>query len=166
MSTSRHRIPILLAVVLLFAASCSSGSSQDDDMNMDDEHAAGAFGEPGDAANATRTIEVTANDNYTFDPPSVAISKGETVIFKVTNAGSIPHTFLVGDQAAQDEHEEEMTSGENMAGMHDEPNIVEVQPGETGEVVWHFTDSGTFIYGCHETGHYAAGMKGTIIVTG
>ncbi len=48
--------------------------------------------------------------------------------------------------------------------MHDEDNVVMLQPGETKELTWNFTESGTFLIGCHQPGHYAGGMKATIDV--
>lgn len=49
--------------------------------------------------------------------------------------------------------------------MHDEPNAVSLQPGETKELTGTFTSAGELIYGCHEPGHYDAGMRGTLTVT-
>jgi uncharacterized cupredoxin-like copper-binding protein len=42
--------------------------------------------------------------------------------------------------------------------------MLEVAPGETGELGWRFTRAGTFHYGCLEPGHFEAGMVGRIIV--
>ncbi len=44
-------------------------------------------------------------------------------------------------------------------------NAVEVGPGETKELTWTFTTAGTTLYGCHEPGHYASGMRGSIIAS-
>lgn len=85
--------------------------------------------------------------------------------FRVTNVGNLPHDFTLGDEAAQDEHEAEMAE---MAGngemVPDEPNVLSLPPGETHELTWHFTEPGTVLIGCHEIGHYAAGMIATITV--
>ena len=40
-----------------------------------------------------------------------------------------------------------------------------VQPGQTGPMTHTFTESGTVLIGCHEPGHWEAGMKATIKVT-
>ncbi len=37
--------------------------------------------------------------------------------------------------------------------------------GDDKDITWTFTKAGTTLYGCHEPGHYVAGMKGTITVT-
>jgi uncharacterized cupredoxin-like copper-binding protein len=39
-------------------------------------------------------------------------------------------------------------------------------PGETRELTWHFTVAGELFIGCHEIGHYAAGMMAQIAVQG
>lgn len=44
-------------------------------------------------------------------------------------------------------------------------NVVSVEPGATGEITFTFAKVGTLLMGCHETGHYAAGMVGTINIT-
>jgi uncharacterized cupredoxin-like copper-binding protein len=96
-----------------------------------------------------------------FEPPSFTVSIGETVGFVVHNAGQAVHEFYIGDEAAQMEHAEEMRMG---AMMHDDPDGVTVQPGETETLEYTFTEAGQLLVGCHEPGHYAGGMVGTIDV--
>jgi uncharacterized cupredoxin-like copper-binding protein len=124
-----------------------------------------SFGSPADASDADRVIEVDANDDFSFGPTQIVVSAGETITFVVTNTGNLPHDFTLGDQETQDEHEAEMA--EMMAGgemAHSDHNAVVVDPGETQELTWHFSEAGTFIIGCHQPGHYAAGMVGAISV--
>lgn len=123
------------------------------------------FGSPADASDADRVIEVDANDDFTFGPEEIMVSAGETITFVVTNTGKIPHDFTLGDLATQDEHEAEMA--EMMADVemaHDDANAVVIAPGETKELTWHFSESGSFLTGCHQPGHYAAGMVGAVNV--
>jgi uncharacterized cupredoxin-like copper-binding protein len=47
---------------------------------------------------------------------------------------------------------------------HAEPNQLDVLPGKTGEMVWHFTRSGAVDFACLQPGHYEAGMKGKVTV--
>ena len=109
-------------------------------------------------------IEIDANDDFTFFPEGVAVTAGETVTFRVTNTGVIPHDFVLGDEEMQIEHEAEMAEMSGDMAMHDEPNAFVLEPGETKEMTWHMTATGDVLFGCHQTGHYAAGMKGTVIV--
>ncbi|MGH2806428.1 MAG: hypothetical protein ACRDKT_04040, partial [Actinomycetota bacterium] len=53
-----------------------------------------AFGEPGDPADAERTIEVQATEDLKFDPPALDVSRGDTITFEVSNDTSIPHEFV------------------------------------------------------------------------
>lgn len=168
----------LLLVLGLAAAACGSDdpassaageTTMAEGMEMDDADGHSEeyeFGDPMEAADASRTIEVTANDDFTFDPASVTITTGETVTFRVTNAGVIPHDFTLGDTHMQDEHEAEMAEMSGDMAMHDEPNAFVLEPGETKEVTWHMTQAGEILFGCHQPGHYAAGMKGTITIEG
>lgn len=122
-----------------------------------------AFGEPADVDMADRTINVSMFDTFSFQPTEVSVKMGETVAFEVTNEGEIPHEFVLGDRAFQEQHEAEMA---DMGGdlPPDEPFAVSLQPGETKTVAWTFSRMGSFEYACHVAGHYDAGMVGPISV--
>ncbi len=144
------------------------GGTDAADGQEDEGHAEGyEFGDPMEAADASRVIEIAAKDDFTFDPAIVTISAGETVTFRVENVGLLPHDFTIGDSHLQDEHEAEMAamSADDMV-MHDEPNAFTIAPGETKEMTWQFTEVGEILYGCHTPDHYGAGMKGTIAIEG
>lgn len=47
---------------------------------------------------------------------------------------------------------------------HDHPFSVWLEPGETKELAWKFSEEGEFLYGCHFPGHYEAGMVGAVAV--
>lgn len=170
---SRRAILIVVALVVAITACGGADTSSTTAMEgMEDSHQDEGhdeefhFGEPADEADADRTVEIDANDNLTFSPNEVTVSAGETITFRITNTGNLEHDFTLGDQEAQDAHEAEMAemmeSGEMM--MHDEPNAVALAAGETKSVTWHFTEAGTVLIGCHQPGHYAAGMTGTVTV--
>ncbi|HVC35005.1 MAG TPA: heavy metal translocating P-type ATPase [Chloroflexota bacterium] len=110
-----------------------------------------------------RTIAISANDQLRFAPAAVTVRNGETVAFKVTNTGSVPHEFVVGDAAVQQEHERAMASGGMVMGG-DSAFAVGVPAGQTATLVYTFDKLGTVSYGCHVPGHYQAGMRGTITV--
>jgi len=125
------------------------------------------LGGPGDPAQASRTVEVRTGDDLRFQPGDVQAKVGETVTFKIVNPAKIAHDFTLGDDKAQNAHEKEMRSaspGDGMNMAHD-ANAVQVGPGETKELTWTFAKAGTTLYGCHEPGHYASGMKGTVTVS-
>lgn len=143
----------------------NQGEQSTTTMDMD-SHEEFAFGGPGDPAEADVSIDIEAKDDLTFDPKELTVSAGQTVTFRITNTGSIPHEFTLGDEETQDEHEAEMQemvkSGEMM--MHDELNAVNLEAGEVKELTWKFTEGGQVLFGCHQPGHYAGGMKGSVTV--
>lgn len=160
-----HRVLVAsIAAVSLAAAGCSSddessepaGGEQSSSETFD-------FGQPADASSADRTIEIVANDDFSFDPDSVEVQSGEVITFSVSNEGKLPHEFTLGPEDVQQEHEEEMAEMGDM-GMKDDPNGIAVPAGETKDLTWEFTEPGTVLFGCHTQGHYDAGMVGDIDV--
>ena len=89
---------------------------------------------------------------------------GETVEFRFTNDGKVPHDAFVGDEATQQEHEAEM-AGMPAGHEHDMGTEgVTVQPGETEVLTYTFEQPGEVQIGCHQKGHYAAGMHLSVLV--
>ncbi len=164
-----------LAGLLVILAACSSGTepstSQPDATSpamptaSGDSGAAFAWGEPAEASEADRVIEVTMTDAMRFEPDAVEVSVGEMVTFRLTNAGQLPHDFTLGEEQTQDEHEAQMAGGTFGMGQS-EPNALTLQAGEEGELTWRFTAPATILFGCHVPGHYDAGMVGDLTITG
>lgn len=141
----------LVAASAVVLAAC--GSDGDD-----------AVGTTGDA---TRTIEVAMTD-MAFSPDEIDVTAGETVTFVFRNDGAVRHEAVFGDLAEQEAHHAEMAAA---GGSHDgmdmgsmphsqmtELHSVIVEPGETIEMR-HTFDGGSTMIGCHEPGHWEAGMK-------
>jgi uncharacterized cupredoxin-like copper-binding protein len=167
-STRWRRVAIAAVVLALSAAACgkSSNGSSSTRRTTTTAMGAGEYGHAGDPAHADTTIDIEALDTLKFDPAAVTVKRGDTVTFKVHNAGQMPHEFVLGTQQVQDEHEREMQASPSMGGgLHDEANAITISAGQTKDLTWTFTALGSVIYGCHEPGHYAAGMKGTVTVT-
>ena len=92
----------------------------------------------------------------------MTVTRGETIRFVVRNDGKVMHEMVLGTAQALKEHAEMM---KKFSGMeHDEPYMVHVAPGKTGEIVWQFTQSGTVQFGCLIPGHFEAGMIGKVEV--
>ncbi len=125
-------------------------------------HSTQAIGKPGVAAKATRTIAIDMSDTMRFTPSTIQVRRGETIRFVVTNSGQLKHEFNLGTEADLKAHYAQMLKFPEME--HDEPNLVSLAPGKTGEVIWQFTKSGTVHFACLHAGHYEAGMKGTVAV--
>ena len=121
-----------------------------------------AVGQPGKAAQASRTIEVDMFDTMRFKPEMIEVKQDETIRFRVKNSGKITHEMVIGTPEELKEHYAMMMK---MPGMrHAEDNMVTVDPGKTGELVWQFTRAGPVDFACLQPGHYDLGMKGQMKV--
>lgn len=157
----------LLVAIALLAAAC--GADEPDvatPIGGQDagEHGGFSFGEPADAADADRIIDIDAADDFSFDPDNIEVEVGETVTFRVINIGKLPHDFTIGDSDTQDDHEAEMAEMPTGAMAADDTNAMTLDPGQTKEMTWTFTEAGDILTGCHIPGHYAAGMRGSITI--
>ncbi len=148
----RHRLIVLAAVATLALAGACGGD--DDDV-----------GQGGDAAQASRTVEVRALEERRFEPAEITVQPGETITIRVTNTAGSLHELYLGSEQQHEEHEEEMAAmGDAEMKMSDEDNRIFMEAGETKQITWTFPQSGSVIYGCHMPGHFAAGMRGTVTV--
>ncbi len=152
----RH-LALAPALILVFAA-CSAGGSTAAPITP-----ASAPPAASSASAATQKVQVKLTDALRLEPAQMTVKAGMPVRFVVTNTGATNHEFYLGDEAAQGQHEQEMMS---MGGMsRDEPDGIVLKPGETKELTHTFSKAGAFLAGCHETAHYAGGMKAAITVT-
>lgn len=104
------------------------------------------------------------SDEMRYRPDAFEFFAGETVRFEVTNVGQARHEFFVGDATAHEDHAAEMREMANDAMGHDEPGLLTLEAGETGTLDYAFADAGQLLIGCHEPGHYEAGMVADITV--
>ncbi len=150
---------IVAAAATVVLTACSAGGAPTPSVSTVSSSAI-ASASPAETA-AGQGIHVTLTDALKMDPAGLTVKVGQPVRFVVTNAGAIPHEFYIGDQVAQDAHEKEMMAG---AMAMDEPDGIALKPGETKELTHTFAVAGAFLAGCHEPGHYGAGMKASIMV--
>lgn len=158
-----RQVRALLALPTLALVLASCGSDSDNDTST----------------GGARTVDIEMVDNA-FEPTSLQVETGETITFRFSNTGSVRHEGVIGDEAAQERHHDEMTDatsdehaadttgmaghGGDGTGGDADLDAVTVEPGETGELTHTFDTAGTIVIGCHETGHWEAGMKVTIDV--
>lgn len=143
---NRARTAVLVAVTSLavLAAACGGGNDTT-------------------ASHPDRTVKVEMAD-IAFRPATIDVRRGETVRFVFDNTGEVSHDAFIGDAIAQADHEKEMR---DMGDMHHGGGSegITVDAGKTGELVHTFDDTTTVEIGCHQPGHYQAGMKLTVNVT-
>ena len=121
------------------------------------------WGVMGERGAVERIITIDITDNMRFTPERISVREGETVRFAVTNKGKILHEMVIGSAQELREHAALMAKFPDM--LHDEPYMLHVDPGKSGEIVWNFNRPGSFEFACLIPGHYEAGMRGTITVT-
>jgi uncharacterized cupredoxin-like copper-binding protein len=121
------------------------------------------FGRASDPRKARRTIRVDMADTMRFSPAELEVRQNETIRFVVKNSGRQMHEMVLGTMDELKEHAELMRRHPGME--HDEPWMMHVAPGRTGEFGWQFTKPGTYYYGCLIPGHFEAGMMGKVVVT-
>lgn len=148
-------------------------------------HGSAAIGEPGKAAEASRTVTIVMGDNY-YEPERIEVSAGETIRFIVQNKGEFLHEFNIATPEMHAAHQKEMAvmfehgmltptridhemmkmdhskMGMSHSMKHDDPNSVLLEPGQSGELVWKFPSSGTLEFACNIPGHYETGMVGAV----
>jgi uncharacterized cupredoxin-like copper-binding protein len=122
-----------------------------------------AWGIAGDPKSAKRTVQVTMSDRMRFTPDTLTVRRGETVRLVFRNEGQQLHEFVLGTQKELEAHAALMLKFPDME--HDEPYMVHVPAGKTGEIVWTFNRPGDFDFACLIPGHYQAGMVGKVSVT-
>jgi plastocyanin len=103
-------------------------------------------------ASAPRVVRIVATPRLQFVPDTVTVKQGETITFEVTTMGPIVHEFMVGPAA---------DVAADKAGT---PEIADLGMMQTGSVTYTFDGPGPYAFACHVTGHYEAGMTGTITV--
>lgn len=143
----------IFAAVAVLVAACGGGGSG----------ASPTASAAGSAASGAQRVQVTLADSLTMSPAAMSVRAGVPVTFVVTNSGAVAHEFYLGDSAAQDAHDMEMTQMGGM--MTDEADGISVAPGQTKELTHMFATAGMSTAGCHVQGHYASGMKASISVT-
>jgi uncharacterized cupredoxin-like copper-binding protein len=120
------------------------------------------FGRAADPKKAKRTVRVDMTDQMRFQPAQITVKRGDVIRFVPTNKGQVVHEMVLGTMDDLEKHAELMRKFPEME--HDEPYMVHVAPGKSGQMGWQFTKAGEFYYGCLIPGHFEAGMIGKIKV--
>ncbi len=153
MNTRRTSVLAAATIATLVLAACGTQRSTD--------NASPATGD------GRTVIEVTMTD-IAFTPTTIAVRAGETVTLRFRNDGQIVHEAVIGDAALQQEHADEMaamgTSDTMNHGNPDEATPLVLKPGQTGEMTLTALAVGGLLIGCHQPGHWEAGMKASIDV--
>jgi uncharacterized cupredoxin-like copper-binding protein len=146
------------ALLLAFAA----GSGMSNPVLAHDMFSAGM---PGDAKKPARIVQVTMRDGdgkMTYDPTRIEVRRNEQIRFVISNSGALPHEFVLASAKENLIHAQMMQRYPDME--HDDPNAKTVPPQGKAEILWRFSQKGTFEFACLIPGHREAGMTGTVVV--
>tara|TARA_B100000945_G_C20247262_1_gene532761 strand:+ start:209 stop:706 length:498 start_codon:yes stop_codon:yes gene_type:complete len=137
-----------------------------------------AIGEKGKISEVSRVIQINMYDNY-YEPDKIEVKKGETIKFFIKNLGELVHEFNIATKIMHLEHQPEMMTlveneiilsdkidkqkmiemvKKNPSMSHTHSNSVLLSPGESGNLIWKFTNSVKLEAACNVPGHYEAGM--------
>jgi uncharacterized cupredoxin-like copper-binding protein len=124
------------------------------------------------SSGAPREVNLIARD-YSFQPPTLDLAPGETVLLHVINGGLVTHEAILGDDRVQDAWE----VAESAPGIADPPPgptpVVSVPPdvagvrivvrsGERVDLEWTVpaqASTEAWTVGCHIHGHWEKGMQ-------
>ena len=112
-------------------------------------------GQPGFVAGtqaAPRIVDVGVTDLLLFDPTVISVQQGETITFRISNAGQATHEFKVGPM--QDVFDD----------IPGTPEVADITPNSVKTITYTFTDTGPYAFACHAPGHYENGMFGFVNV--
>jgi azurin len=126
---------------------------------------------------AARTIEIQASDTMRFTPDRITARPGETLRVVLKDVGTVPkaamaHNFVLLRKGVDAKAFAEK-SGTARETDYIAPALKDqvlaattklVGPGETAEVTFKAPAAGSYTFICTFPGHYASGMKGTLVV--
>lgn len=156
--TNRGRLQalVLLIIVLALVATACSGTASEDTEASPEVVTTEAPPEEHEHDKEVRVVEISMSE-FAFNPNVISVKAGETIRFKVTNNGTVPHEFEITTEHAVSEHDHGEDHGV-VAG-----NKIEVAPGETGELEYTFDEAGELLFVCLIPGHLEAGMHGKFV---
>jgi uncharacterized cupredoxin-like copper-binding protein len=110
------------------------------------------------AGDGERTVQINIRHSR-FSTEALEVEPGQTVRFELRNLDPIDHEFILGDREVQQRHED------GTEPYHPpKPGEVTVLAGTTATTTFTFGEPGGLLFGCHLPGHWAYGMRGTVLV--
>jgi len=79
-----------------------------------------------------------------YEPSRITVKKGEQVRFVFYNDGIENHEFVLATVKENRKHATDMKKNPHMS--HDDPNAITLALFNSGEILWKFTEAGTFEY--------------------
>jgi uncharacterized cupredoxin-like copper-binding protein len=133
---------------------------------------AGCGADSSDAPGGNRTVDdglrvvKVEMTEMAFNPAKIDVTSGETIRLRFHNSGVVMHDAVIGDLAFQERREMAASGAGTPLTGADNVEALVVDPGDSADLVYKADAVGTFIIGCHQPGHWVAGMRADINVTG
>jgi azurin len=127
-------------------------------------------------AGAGRTIELSGGDDMKYSLTTITAKPGETLHIVLKGAGTIPKIAMAHNFVALKAGVDAAKFGQDAMTARDTDYVPAARkadilasttlagPGETVEVTFKAPAAGTYPYLCTFPGHFAAGMKGDLVV--
>jgi azurin len=127
------------------------------------------------AASGARTVEITGGDDMKYSVTTIPAKPGETLRIRLTSKGTLPKAVMAHNVVVLKTGAKQVDFA-NAAALARETDYIPPDmkdqvlaattlagPGETVEVTLKVPAAGTYPYVCTFPGHFAAGMRGTIV---
>jgi len=123
-----------------------------------------------------RTIELQASDNMRFTPDRITARPGESLHVVLKDVGTAPKAAVAHNFVLLKKGGDAKGFADRSAGARDSDFISPalkdqvlaatklVGPGETTDITFQAPAAGSYTFICSFPGHYALGMKGTLVV--
>ena len=109
-----------------------------------------------------RNVAITLSDEFRFDPETIAVNLNETLRLSFQNTSQQKHDWIFRTAFEILEYMEMIRRFPDRE--QNEPQNIQLKPGEEHEFVWQFNKQGNFGYACLQPGHYEASMRGISVV--
>jgi azurin len=123
-----------------------------------------------------RTVAVQASDSMRFTPDRLTARPGESLHVVLKDVGTVPKAAMAHNFVLLKKGADPKAFADKSATSRDSDFIAPalkdqvlaatklVGPGETTDTTFQAPAAGTYTFICSFPGHYASGMKGTLVV--
>jgi azurin len=166
-------LPVVVSIVLASSPMAAAQAPQGKPAPPQSKPAA-PQGKPA-APGAARVVELTGGDDMKYNVTTINAKPGETLRIRLTSKGTLPKIAMAHNVVVLKAGAKQLDFVNAAATARDTdyiPTAMKDQvlaastmagPGETVETTFKVPAAGSFPFLCSFPGHFAAGMKGTIV---
>jgi uncharacterized cupredoxin-like copper-binding protein len=126
----------------------------------EDAYSAPSAGQQGDSAKVARTIEINILDTLRYDPNRIMVPQHEHVKFVLHNNSLVKQDWTLGRAVELREFAKQRVLDPELPIN----TLLTLEPNQTKEVIWEFTEAGNVAFASLQSGHYKVGLVGQVIV--